>query len=225
VGVFASLAERSTEPELLDEGVDEAEAVQSLADLRWVNRHLGGQASFVETAAALLPPNGSLLDVGCGSADLPAALRARRPDVTAVGLDLKTLHLRHAAPGIWRVAGDAARPPFRARSFDLVSASLFLHHVDAPDLPRLLGELWPLARVALVVNDLHRARVPFVVAHALLPLALRSPVSVNDGLVSIRRSFRPAELRAAFRSAGIPDVQVERRFPYRLLAVARRAGA
>jgi hypothetical protein len=49
-------------------------------------------------------------------------------------------------------------------------------------------------------------------------------VSVEDGLLSIRRGFRPAELREAFAAAGIPGVAVRRVFPYRLLAVAVRPG-
>jgi hypothetical protein len=43
--------------------------------------------------------------------------------------------------------------------------------------------------------------------------------------VSIRRAFRPAELRAAFAAAGVPLARLERRFPYRLLAVAERTEA
>jgi hypothetical protein len=49
----------------------------------------------------------------------------------------------------------------------------------------------------------------------------RSRVSVEDGLLSIRRGFTASELRAAFAEAGIP-VRVRRAFPYRLLAVAER---
>jgi hypothetical protein len=48
-------------------------------------------------------------------------------------------------------------------------------------------------------------------------------VSVHDGLVSIRRGFRPAELRSAFEEAGLPHVRIRRRFPYRLLAIAVRS--
>jgi hypothetical protein len=48
-------------------------------------------------------------------------------------------------------------------------------------------------------------------------------VSVEDGLLSIRRAFRPPELRQAFERAGIPRVTIERVFPYRLLAIAPQA--
>ena len=78
------------------------------------------------------------------------------------------------------------------------------------------------SRRALVVNDLRRARVPYVFGRAFFKLLFRSPVSVSDGLVSIRRAFLPGELRDAFAAAGIPAVAIRRTFPYRLLAVAER---
>jgi hypothetical protein len=47
-------------------------------------------------------------------------------------------------------------------------------------------------------------------------------VSVDDGLLSIRRAFRPRELADAFAAAGIPGARIRRTFPYRLIAVAER---
>jgi ubiquinone/menaquinone biosynthesis C-methylase UbiE len=110
--------------------------------------------------------------------------------------------------------------PFRDASFDVVTASLFLHHFDEAELGRLLRELARLARRAVVVSDLERARVPFVFGRAVFPLLFTTPVSVHDGLVSIRRGFREPELRTAFAAAGLRRVTIRRHFPYRLLAVA-----
>ncbi len=73
-----------------------------------------------------------------------------------------------------------------------------------------------------MVSDLHRAAVPYLFGQAAFPLLFQSPVSVHDGLVSIRRGFRPGELREAFEEAGIGQVRISRHFPYRLLAVATR---
>ena len=47
-------------------------------------------------------------------------------------------------------------------------------------------------------------------------------MSVEDGLISIRSSFRESDLRAAFAAAGVPSVRIERNWPYRLLAVAEK---
>jgi SAM-dependent methyltransferase len=218
--VSLDLRTRATEPEQLDEGVPEEEALRSLADLRFVNRWLGNRGSLLRAVRAHLPPGGRLLDVGCGSGDVPAFLLRHLPGpLLAVGLDVKTLHLRAAPATLRRVVADVRRLPFPDRAFDVVTASLFLHHFDEKDLPAILAGLRRLARRALVVNDLHRARVPYLFGRAAFPLLFRSRVSVEDGLVSIRRGFRAGELRAAFARAGMPDVEVRRLFPYRLLAV------
>ena len=217
------LSRRATDPELLDEGVPEPEAIASLGDLRLVNRWLGGRRSLLEaTLPHLNGPRPSVLDVGCGSADLPSALRqAVGPQLLAVGVDLKLLHLRQAPPDVRPVVADVRRLPFPPRSFDVVTASLFLHHFDAPEVAGVLRTLFALARRALVVNDLRRARVPYAFGRVTFPWLFRSRVSVADGLLSIRRAFTPGELLDGFREAGIP-VAIRRRFPYRLLAVAVR---
>jgi SAM-dependent methyltransferase len=217
------LSDRSLEPEWLDQGVGEEETLRNLADLRTVNRWLGAREALLAAVRDHLPPGGRLLDVGCASADVPAFLLERlRGPVLAVGVDVRILHLRGAASTVRLVVGDIHRPPFPEAAFDVVTASLVLHHFDDPALADLLRGLYRLAGRALVVSDLHRGAVPLLFGRLVFPLLFRSRVSVHDGLVSIRRGFRPEELRRAFEEAGLPHVQIRRRFPYRLLAVAAR---
>jgi ubiquinone/menaquinone biosynthesis C-methylase UbiE len=225
------LRRRSTEPELLDASQCHPDDVaKSLADLRFVNRWLSARGQLLRAVAPFMPPGGRLLDVGCGSGDVAAFLQdrlsaprwKRAQPVRAVGVDLKPAHLRHAPHGLSRVAADVWRLPFRDASFDVVTASLFLHHFEDGQLARLLRELARLARRAIVVSDLHRAWLPHTFGRAVFPLVFETKVSVHDGLVSIRRGFRESELREAFQAAGLP-VKIRRMFPYRLLAVAARA--
>lgn len=213
---------RSDEPELLDAQLPDTEASESLADLRFVNRRLGGWRSLRRSVLPLLAgvPNPLLLDVGCGSADLPALLRGERPGLRACVLDRKLLHLRAAPPELLRVVADVRALPFAPGSFDLVTASLFLHHLDSQAAVAVLQDLFALARRALVVSDLRRARVPYYFGRAAFPLLFRSRVSVNDGLISIRRGFTRGELLSLFARAGIAGVRLRREFPYRLVAVA-----
>ncbi|HVO11996.1 MAG TPA: methyltransferase domain-containing protein [Vicinamibacteria bacterium] len=220
----ASFRERATQSEQLDLGVPEEEALASLQDLRFVNRWLANPASVLRAVRPHLPAGGRLLDVGSASGDLPAYLLARLPGpLAAVALDVKRLHFHFAPAELRRVVADVRALPFPDLSFDVVTASLFLHHFDAAELPEVLRGLFRLARRALVVNDLVRAPVPYAFGRLFFPVLFRSRVSVDDGLVSIRRGFRPDELRAAFAAAGIPFLRVTRHFPYRLLAVATRA--
>jgi len=222
------LRARATDPEALDLGVAPEEALRSLADLRFVNRWLGNRGRFLGAVLPYLRSSDRprLLDVGCGSGDVAVALRrALGGTLAAVGVDIKILHLQAAPAELLRVVADAHRLPFAAGTFDVVTASLFLHHFDQSELPDLLRGLYALARRALVVNDLRRARVPYVFGKAVFPLLFRSRVSIEDGLISIRSSFREPELRAAFAAAGVPSVRIERSWPYRLLAIAEKSPA
>ena len=219
------LARRATDRETLDGDIPAHEALRSLRDLQFVDRWLGNRRAFTSSVLPFLAdaPRPSILDVGCGSGDVLSGLRrAAGRRAVAVGADLKLLHLTAAPADILRVVADVRRLPFPAQSFDVVTASLFLHHFDAPELPDVLRGLYALARRALVVNDLRRARVPYAFGRAFFKVLFRSPVSVSDGLISIRRGFLPRELAEAFAAAGIPGVRVRRTFPYRLVAVAER---
>lgn len=219
------LSARATEAELLDEGVPEEEALESLADLRRVNRWLGTRRRLREAARPFLAssPRPRLLDVGCGSGDIPDhILRSFPRPLLAVGVDLKLLHLRAAPVSVRRVVADVRALPFAGEAFDVVLASHFLHHFDGAQAAAVLRRLYDLARRALIVDDIRRARVPYVFARCVFPFVLRSRVSVADGSLSIRRAFTAAELAAAFADAGIP-VRIRRVFPYRLLAVAQKA--
>jgi len=218
------LSRRIDEPEQLDVGVPYDEARASLADLRFVNRWLGNRGAFLRALRPFLEaaPHPRLLDVGCGSGDMPAAVvRALGRPMLAVGLDAKVLHLQEVPRVVSPVQGDVERLPFRPASFDVVTASLFLHHFGDDALPTLLRCLWGLARRGLVVNDLRRARVPYLFGRALFRPLFSSRVSVADGLLSIRRAFTERDLQDAFARAGIP-VRIRRSWPYRLLAVAAR---
>lgn len=219
------LSRRAEDPELLDEGVPTEEALRSLGDLRFVNRWLGNRRQLLRAVRPALSRSDapSLLDVGCGSGDVPVwiASQVGRP-VSVVGVDLKALHLQAAPPSLRGVVADVHTLPFADARFDVVTASLFLHHFDGPDVARVLRELFRVTRRVLVVNDLRRARVPYVFGRATFPLLFRSRVSVEDGLLSIRRAFTLGELQDAFLQARIP-ARLESTWPYRLLAVAEKA--
>lgn len=222
---MVDLSRRAMDAELLDTGVPEAEALRSLEDLRLVNRLPGGRSRLLAAVRPFLQasPRPRLLDVGCGSADVPSFVRrALRGRLMAVGVDLKLLHLRVAPSEINRVVADVRALPFPPATFDVVTASLFLHHFDPPEVAPVLRALYALARRALVISDLRRSRVPYLFGRIFFPLIFRSAVSVADGLLSIRRAFTRDELEAAFAEAGIP-VRIRPALPYRLVAVAEKA--
>jgi SAM-dependent methyltransferase len=220
------LRRRATDPEILDGALGEAEARRSLADLRLANRLLGGRHALRRAIRPLLPHCATLLDVGCGSGDLPAWLVTRSGGrLSAFGLDRKLAHARETPPEVIPLVGDVRALPFRDGAFDVVTASLFLHHFDAHELPRVLAELFRVARRGLVINDLRRALVPLCFGRIAFPLLFQSAVSVADGLLSIRRGFRQQELQTAFLEAGLGSPRIRRCLAYRLVATVERKDA
>ena len=52
------------------------------------------------------------------------------------------------------VAGDALALPFRDASFDLLSSTLFAHHLSPQELVQFVDEALRVCRVAVLINDL-----------------------------------------------------------------------
>jgi len=226
--------------ELLDLGAGTPEQrAASLADLRRLNRWLGGIAASRRELAALARRRGlaevRLLDLGTGSADVPAALeragaRMGLP-VRAIAIDVKREHLEVARRHLRRVGGrvmlacaDAFRLPLADASVDVVHSALFLHHFRPQELAALLSEAWRVARHALVMNDLIRHAVPLAFLRWGGPLVARSPITRHDGVASVLRAYTAEELAAIAAGAGLPHPRVRRHFPYRQCLVVERRG-
>jgi ubiquinone/menaquinone biosynthesis C-methylase UbiE len=226
---------RIHEEELLDagDGTDE-DVAQSLSDLRRINRFLGGQKVLLRAVSSCLEDASlkrvSLLDVGTGSADLPMAvaedckLRGLDPFIAAVDLSERHLRISRSRLGVGSevhlVRANCLQLPFPDRSFDLVTASLFLHHFLDEDVVRILADFGRIARRAVIVNDLVRNLVPYYFSRFAFPLLGTSFLTQNDGPVSVLSAFTAQEMADLARRAGLRVRGVNRVFPYRLLMVA-----
>jgi ubiquinone/menaquinone biosynthesis C-methylase UbiE len=225
--------------ELLDagKGTDD-DVARNLSDLRRINRFLGG-TKVVLSALESFARNGnvrqlSLLDVGTGSADIPAAVvewcKERGVNAMVGALDISERNLRIARTrlGISRaielIRADSLNLPFAARSFDFVTASLFLHHFQDDDVVRLLSDFARVARRAVIVNDLVRNLIPYYFTRLTGPILATSFLTRNDGPVSVLRGFTAKELKSLAERAGLGRLDVKRSFPYRLSLVAQVGG-
>lgn len=204
----------------------------ALADIALVNRWLGGARALERAVVPFVRETAPgerlrILDIGTGGADLPRGVVAlgrrlgRRVEVAAVELDPTTASIaaRSAGPegGVSVVRADAFALPFRDASFDLVTASMFLHHFGEADAARLVAGFRRFARRAVIVNDLHRHFLPWAFIAGASRLTGRHPMFVHDAPLSVLRGFTRDELLRIARAAGAPSARVESRWPYRLL--------
>lgn len=222
---------RSDRPEMMDRpGLARSDLDRALRDIRLVNRFLGGRRALLAALRPVLRRAAGpleLLDVGTGGADLPLAMvryarrMGRQLRVTALDRDsaIASIAARESAdtPQVRVVTADAFRLPFAPRSFDVVTASMFLHHFAHEDVVKLLASFRRLARQAVLINDLRRHRLPWSVIHGVARITRRHPIFVHDAPLSVLRGFTPAELRRAAREAGDGTARVARRWPYRLV--------
>ena len=229
-------AERMDEPDQ-----DPDELARSLADLRDVNRWLGGARVVLHHLGRLIArhprPSYRVLDVATGSGDIPlrvAAWARRRGlamEIVATDNHPTTLALaeRHTAaePAVRVRAADALGLAFADAEFDFALCSTALHHFDEmDDAIRVLRELHRVSSIGWIVNDLSRSR-PALLGARLLAATVwrRHPVTAHDGPLSVRRSFTADELRALASAAGIAGATVHRHVPFRLALVCEKARA
>src|SRR5436305_1600008 len=100
--------------------------------------------------------------------------------------------------------------------YDLVTCSLFLHHLAEADAVTVLRRMKD-AGSAVAVNDLARSRTGYLLVWAACRLLTRSPVVRFDGPVSVRAAFTPREARVLAERAGLTGASVESRRPCRFL--------
>ncbi len=230
---------RSYEKELMDLAGNNPELLAGdLRNLRILNRYLNGSRGVVTALNHVLRrvplQRLSLLDVGTGSADIPATVlaRLRRRGVSGkiVGLEADSTTARIAAqrsanlPDIEIIQGDASAPPFLPGSFDFVVASQFLHHFAETKIIELLKQWARLARRGIVISDLVRHPVAYHGIRLLTKLTTRNIMTLTDAPLSVRRAFTFKEWRELLRQADIGSVEMFSVFPFRMAAVVSLGG-
>ncbi len=233
-----NLSSRCLHRELLDTGeVPDRETFRSLSDMRRINRIFGGRRLLLEGVASAVARSGlrrfSVLDIASGSCDLPLAILdwAERHgfDARVFALEYRHRHLTlfHSElslhPRLLLICGDALHPPLPDRSFDFITCCNFLHHLAESEAQQLLALMKRLARQAFIISDLERHWFPYSFFRLTSRWFTDTAVSRVDGATSIGQAFQKAEMEQTARGAGIREFVVNRRWPFRLLMVARAA--
>jgi SAM-dependent methyltransferase len=216
---------RVVTPELLDsDAATPAEVQQTLADLRRINRWFGGISTtrrMLEQVVARMRKRSAdrgeitLLDVGAGSGDVSLIAARQIPppaQIRVTLMDRMPAHLPRNGTGT--VAGDALSLPFLDNSFDLVTCSLLIHHLEREQIVQFVNQALRVARVAVLLNDLRREPLHLALMCAGYPLFAR--LTLHDGIASVRRAYTPQELKSILGNTDAAGVEMENRYLYRM---------
>ena len=209
------LSTRSPELELLDGDVlDPVDLRVNLREMAMLNRLPGGVTTSVRAVLGALNgrADASVLDSGAGSGDFARLLvRQRRVrilvgDSSAEVLDITRRNLARTA-GVDFLEADVTALPLPDGAVDVVHASLLLHHLDPEAAVEAFREMRRVARRAVVVNDLRRGPLAYLMASAPVWAFARGRYTRHDGPASARRAYTLYELDAMAASAGLSVVR------------------
>jgi 2-polyprenyl-3-methyl-5-hydroxy-6-metoxy-1,4-benzoquinol methylase len=236
-----SLRHRHLQPEVMDQpGLDDGQhhqALSALARINWISASglilwPSIRALYRERQRAGDSRPMRLLDVATGGGDVPVRLwrraRRRRIPLDVAGCDFSATAIDHARGYAAERGADVQffqRDALAERlpdGYDVVTCSLFLHHLHEEQALTLLRSMREAAGSLALVNDLARGRAGWWAAVVGSHVLTRSPVVHVDARLSVEGAFTPDEALELARRAGWDGARVRRKFPFRYLLSWRR---
>jgi 2-polyprenyl-3-methyl-5-hydroxy-6-metoxy-1,4-benzoquinol methylase len=223
---------RCRQPELMDEpGLDAGEHMRALRGLGRVNGLSRISSVFWSPIARLARERGGeavrVLDLAAGGGDIPIAL-ARRAAREGLNVEISGCDLRDQAVRYAQARANAAGAAVRfftldalagalPAGYDVLSCSLFLHHLDEANAATLLRKMAAATERLVLVDDLNRGRLGYLLAWVGCRVLTRSKVVHFDGPASVAAAFTPAEALDLAERAGLRGARVTRHWPQRFL--------
>ena len=226
---------RRVVPEIMDRpDVAEADHLDALEGLRRINEKSMAAEQIarpiIEMARRQQLTRISIVDAACGGGDVPIGV-AQRAKSAGVDVELTLVDRSDTALAAAKTAADRAAiscqcvcadlmdrwPQIHA---DVVTSSLFLHHIpDGAGVAKFLGEAKTVARRAIVISDLRRARMGWLVAWFGGRMLSGSKIVHHDGPVSVRAAWTLGEMKKFAQDARLAGARITRSFPWRMLLV------
>lgn len=217
---------RSEERELMDaDDAPEEELRATFRELAVINRRLGGHAASLGALNVLTPPGTKrlrILDVGCGDGEAASVIlswaEARGIEAEVHGIDLSDASVGLASERRRRgltFSHDDLFALGAADAYDLVHASLMLHHCPGDTAERALKAMHERARLGVAVNDLHRHPLAYHGIKGLTAVFSGNRLIRHDAPLSVLRGFSRSELEGLCRRAGLPRPDLRWRWAFR----------
>ena len=206
---FVSTKYRTDKEELMDDFSIGGDLLRDTLDkLENINRWLGGNLMTVRALKKVLKNHPkeqelTIADIGCGHGDILRDVakfgRKNGYKMKLIGMDANPTAIAYANELSTEFSElsfkteDIFSEAFKNRKFDVVLATLFLHHFKEEQLTSFLGNTLKQTKIGIVVNDLHRHKLAYYL-FMLLSVFIKNNMIIEDGLTSVLRGFKRNDL-------------------------------
>jgi|TARA_B100000809_G_scaffold39657_1_gene34673 2-polyprenyl-3-methyl-5-hydroxy-6-metoxy-1,4-benzoquinol methylase len=233
---FVSTKYRTDKEELMDDFSIGGDLLRDTLDkLENINRWLGGNLMTVRALKKVLKNHPkeqelTIADIGCGHGDILRDVakfgRKNGYKMKLIGMDANPTAIAYANELSTEFSElsfkteDIFSEEFKNRKFDVVLATLFLHHFKEEQLVSFLGNTLKQTKIAVVVNDLHRHKLAYYL-FMLLSVFIKNNMIIEDGLTSVLRGFKRNDLVRISKKLKVKS-QVSWKWAFRFQWILRR---
>lgn len=222
---------RSDKEEIMDDLECSGEVVyQTLRELEFINKWLGGNRVTLGGLDHLISKKEfahklTIADFGCGSGEMLKLvykkLKGYPADLKLHGIDANPHIISYAEKNCETINAISFKTAnifdasFKQEKYDIIIATLFLHHFTNNQLIEIFRALKKQARIGIVINDLHRHDLAYYSIKFLTGLFSKSAMVKYDAPLSVLRGFTRNELTDILKEAGITRFTLRWKWAFR----------
>ncbi len=222
---------RTDTPEIMDDFNLEGEVLREALDkIAKINQLLGGNSLTLNGIKELITnvPKSrmiTIVDIGCGNGDMLRFLsnygKENNYSFRLIGIDANPFTINHAEKlselysNITYKCENIFEYDFSQFECDILLCTLTLHHFKNTEIENLLTTFDANSKLGMVINDLHRSALAYRLFQIICYLFGLNSMSREDGLTSILRGFKKAELIAFSKKLDFKKYSIQWKWAFR----------
>ncbi|MFV8375888.1 methyltransferase domain-containing protein [Flavobacterium sp. LB1P71] len=229
--MFINTKYRTDQSETMDDFSMQGEILRDALDkIAQINQLLGGNQLTLRGVQSLIRNISKsneirIVDVGCGNGDMLRTLAdfglKNNLKFQLIGIDANTFTIEHARKlsekysNISYQCEDIFDKSFEGLKYDIVLCTLTLHHFKNDKIIHLLHVFNTNSNVGIVINDLQRSAVAYLLFQVLCFVFRLNNMSRGDGLISILRGFKKEELVSFSKKLDFNNYKIQWKWAFR----------
>jgi 2-polyprenyl-3-methyl-5-hydroxy-6-metoxy-1,4-benzoquinol methylase len=197
--------------------------LKGLGDL---NAWFGGHEALIK-ALQLFPVKAGnrISDWGCGGGDALKAIakwaKQQRLPLQLTGVDAAPAAITFAQketeayPNVSYLQTEVMSDTLHTNQFDIILSSLFTHHFEDDAWIALVKKMYNCASRGVIITDLHRHWLLYYSLIGIFKFVIPNKMMLHDGPLSVKRSFKKAELQQMLAQAGITSYKIQWKWAFR----------